>query len=108
HEHRITHLESRIRARIDRSRYVDAADERKPAHDLSRAGRRERVLVIHARVRRLDDDGARAQVVQGQIDNPARWCPTLVENSERLERIHQVSATAGGSWVRLPAGAGDP
>ena len=58
-EHAVAFAEAAIGARGDDASDVDATDERKALEDLAGARRGERVLVVDARVFRLDDDVAR-------------------------------------------------
>src|SRR5690606_29214472 len=67
-------------------REVDAGDEREAAQDASAAGDRERVLVVQARVRDADDDIARCQVVQGELDGACVHAPVLIERTKRTKR----------------------
>ena len=71
-EHPVAFAEARIGARRDRAGHVDAADERKALEDLARARRGERVLVVDARVLRLDDDVARRQLVERGVNDRPR------------------------------------
>ena len=98
-EHLVARLEARIAARLDRAGHVDAADQRKAAHDLSGAGRGQRVLVVHARERGLDDHRALAQILEGQLHHAAVDRAAFVEHAIRVER-----SSSGNLLLHLLAG----
>ena len=84
-EHLLSGLEARIRRAHDFAREVDAAIQRVLPQDLAGAGRRERVLVVDARVIHADDDVAGRQRIDLHLLEARGDLALALVNAESLE-----------------------
>ncbi len=99
-EHAFARGKASVGGRRDGARHVDASDEGKTSHDFSRPGRRQRVLVVDARVGGLDRDGALAEIVQCKRNHATADCAALLENPECFELVTTIVAPVDSASCR--------
>ena len=100
-EHRIAGPELRVAARGDTAGHVDPADERETPHDLAGARRRQRVFVVHARIRGLDDHFPGGQLVERRLDDLAVDAAVLFGHSKRAKGVRHGHGFFARTFLKI-------
>src|SRR6185503_1639933 len=91
------------------ARQVDAADARWPQQDAALAGGRERVLVVHVRIRHAHHQLARIELVERAVDELRLDLPLDFAKAIRPELFHfPSSAQPAGTASTAFRAAGSP
>ncbi len=91
-QHCIARLEARILRRLHHPGDIHAAYTGKTTDDFARPRRGECVLVIDSGVMRTDDDLARVEIVERQLDEAALRFAVFFEDAIGAKHIHHRSS----------------